>query len=321
MKVRLTHIDGKLPNLALMKLSAWHRERGDDVYLTRDVERGLMEPEYDRVYGSCIFAFSRGRLARFQTAWPEAIVGGTGSFSIDTVEQTTGDYERYDYSIYPDFRASIGFTQRGCRLKCKFCVVPEKEGKPRSVNTIHGLWRGDPHPKHLHLLDNDFFGQVEWRDRIAEIRDGEFKVCFNQGINVRLVNEEIAAALASVEYRDDQFQKRRLYMAWDNLRDEKIFFTGVDRLEAAGIPGKHMMVFMLVGFDPTETMGRVMYRFERMTERGLLPYPMVYDRSRKDLREFARWAATGLYRAVPFSEYSVSAKAKTSSNQFPIFAA
>jgi hypothetical protein len=247
--IRLTQIDGKLPNLALMKLAAWHRDRGDEVRFSRDIERGLLEPAYDRVYGSSIFAFSRERLKRFQEVWPESIVGGTGTYSTNTVEHLTGVFERYDYSIYPEFRASIGFTQRGCRLRCKFCVVPEKEGRPRSINRIEDIWRGEPHRKHLHLLDNDFFGQADWRCRVNEIRDGGFKVCFNQGINVRLVTEEVAEALASVEYRDDQFQRRRLYMAWDNLRDEKIFFAGTSKLEAAGIPAKHMMAYMLVGFD------------------------------------------------------------------------
>lgn len=322
MIIRLTQIDGKLPNLALMKLAAWHRTRGDEIRFSRDIERGLLEPAYDRVYGSSIFAFNRDRLTRFQEVWPESIVGGTGTFSSMTVEDITGSFELYDYSLYPEFRASIGFTQRGCRLSCKFCVVPQKEGKPRSVNSVHAIWRGDPHPKQLHLLDNDFFGQAEWRSRIREIRDDGFKVCFNQGINVRLVTQEVAEALASVEYRDDQFQRRRLYTAWDNLRDERIFFAGVSKLESAGIPPKHLMAYMLVGFDASETMERLMYRFERMVERGILPYPMVYDRSRADLRAFQRWAVTGLYRAVPFSEYRGSSRAKREvSAQFHIFAA
>jgi hypothetical protein len=76
MKVRVTHIDGKLPNLALMAISAIHRQRDDEVYFTRDVERGLFEDNYDYVYGSCIFQFSRHRLERFQTAFPGAIVEG-----------------------------------------------------------------------------------------------------------------------------------------------------------------------------------------------------------------------------------------------------
>ena len=117
---------------------------------------------------------------------------------------------------------------------------------------------------------------------------------------MRLIDEEAAEALARIEYRDDGFRKRRLYTAWDNLKDEKVFFRGVDLLEAAGIPPGNVMAYMLVGYDPAETWPRIMYRFNKMAARGVLPYPMVYDRNRTDLRRFQRWAVTGLYRAVPF---------------------
>jgi hypothetical protein len=310
MNIRLTQIDGKLPNLALMKLASWHRAHGDNVHFTRHVYPEMFEPEYDRVYASAIFTMSAPRLERFVAEWPEAIVGGTGTFSVRTVEQEIGrDWERYDYEDYPDFTGSIGFTQRGCRLNCGFCVVPKKEGKPRSVNTISDIWRGEGHPKHLHLLDNDFFGQPrdQWEARIAEIQDGGFKVCFNQGINIRLINDEAAKGLASLEYRDDQFRSRRLYTAWDNLKDERIFFRGVDRLENAGIKPDHIMVYMLIGYDPAETWERILYRFDKMVERGVRPFPMVYG-NRRDLKQFQRWAVTGLYRAVPWEAYDSSMK-------------
>src|SRR3990167_5514384 len=238
MIVRLTQLDGALPNLALMKLSSWHRERGDDVWLTYSIEPDLFEPSYDLVYGSSIFKFSAPRVERFRRAWPNAIIGGTGTACTWTVEEFTGQWERYDYSGYPKFRESIGFTQRGCRLKCPFCVVPAKEGKPRSENTIADIWRGEPWPKKIHLLDNDFFGNPQWRDRIAEIREGKFRVCLSQGINVRLIDDKTAAALASIEYRNTGFNERKLYTAWDNMKDEKVFFSGVDTLERAGIPPK-----------------------------------------------------------------------------------
>lgn len=327
MRVRLTQLDGKLPNLALMKLAAWHRDRGDDVVFSRSPYRQLDEVDYDRVYGSAIFGFSADRIATFKAEFPGAIVGGTGTGETRTVEDLIGeDFERYDYSLYPAYKASLGFTARGCRLKCKFCVVPSKEGKPRSVNTVYDIWRGPGHPRNLHLLDNDFFGQPaeEWRALIREMRDGGFKVCLNQGINVRLINEEAAAALASIDYRDDSFERRRLYTAWDNLRDERVFFRGVDMLERAGIPATHLFVYMLVGFDPAETWGRVLYRFERMRERGMLPYPMPYgdklrtlpigdapariaDR-RLTLGDFQRWAVRPSKLGVPFQEYDASAK-------------
>ena len=127
--IRLTQIDGRLPNLALMRLAHWHRARGDAVHFTRSVQRGLFEPAYDRVYGSAIFTHSAGRLARFRQEFPDAVVGGTGSGSWTTLEDVVdGIPERYDYSLYPDYTASIGFLQRGCRLRCKFCVVPRKGG-------------------------------------------------------------------------------------------------------------------------------------------------------------------------------------------------
>jgi hypothetical protein len=315
-RVRLTQIDGALPNLALMKLAHWHKSKGDEVVMTRDISRDIFEGDYDLVYGSAIFKFSQDRLMRFQMAWPGAVTGGTGTPFTHTVEQVLGveEYESYDYSAYPEFTASIGFSQRGCRLKCKFCVVPGKEGKPRGVNRIADIWRGEPYPKHLHLLDNDFFGQPEWRERIAEIREGGFKVCLSQGINVRLIHEEGAKALATIDYRDNDFSHRRLYTAWDNLKDEGIFFRGVDTLEQAGIPPKHLMAYMLLGFDPAETWDRIWHRFTKMVERGISPYPMVFNRSRKDLLCFQRWviAMGGLYRFIAWNDYERGTKSEES---------
>ena len=127
MQVRLTHIDGKLPNLALMKLAHWHRAQGDQVVLARTPSPTMFETCYDRVYGSALFSWSGKVAQRLQQAYPEAIIGGTGSGSWSTVEEAIGQepYEHYDYSIYPDYPWSLGFTQRGCRLNCGFCVVPK----------------------------------------------------------------------------------------------------------------------------------------------------------------------------------------------------
>lgn len=315
LSVRLTQIDGALPNLALMKLAHWHKASGDRVTVTRKIEPEMFEEPYDRVYGSTIFSFSADRIDRFVKTWPGAILGGTGIVgNQQTVESLLGldEYEHYDYEGWPEFNESIGFTQRGCRLKCKFCVVPQKEGKNRGVNTIADIWRGAPYPKKLHILDNDFFGQTEWRVRIAEIRDGGFKVCISQGVNVRLIDDEACEALATIEYRNTKFNERRLYTAWDNLRDERVFFSGVDKLERAGIPPKHLMVYMLVGYDPLETWARIWHRFNAMVARGVEPYPMVYDRTTKpELRRFQRWVIRGLYRAVPFEDYRENEPAKT----------
>ena len=310
MKVRLTQLDGKIPNLALMKLAHYHRGQGDEVQLARTPTPTMFEPIYDKVYASAIFSWTQPVIERLRLAYPDAIVGGTGSGSwMDAEEIIGGEYEHYDYSIYPDYEFSLGFTQRGCRLKCGFCVVPKKEGKPKSVNTIHDIWR-EGTPRSVLLLDNDFFGQDVWKDRIDELKDGEFKVSFNQGINVRMITDETAAAIASVDYRDDSFQQKRLYTAWDNLGDEQRFFIGLERLNAAGIPSRHVMVYMLVGYKPGETMEEVLYRFHKLRDAGCKPYPMAYERWRQpELRKFARWAIRRYYEIVPWEEFRHGGKA------------
>jgi hypothetical protein len=338
MLVRLTQIDGKLPNLALMKLAHHHRALGHDLHFTKQVDRDMLEPEYDRVYGSAIFSFSADRVARFLEQFPNAIVGGTHDITNNTtVEQALGieDSENYDYSIYPGFDASIGFTQRGCRLKCGFCVVPKKEGKPRAVNTIASIWRGEPWPKHIHLLDNDFFGQPrdQWEARIAEIIDGKFKVCLNQGINIRMIDDDSARALASIPYYDDGFKVRRLYTAWDSIGDEDRFFRGVDTLEKHGIPPRNLLVYMLVGYDKRETWERLFYRFNRMTAREIRPYPMVFGSrdktlplgghnariAHRTLGEFQRWVIRKAYTFTPFEHYDVNAKGRRNRDQAEMF--
>lgn len=316
MRVRLTQIDGALPNMALMRLAHWHKAKGDDVHVTREIAPTLFEDvAYDRVYGSSIFVNLPGSFDRremFKQEWPNAILGGTGTSNTTTVEDIIGgDWNGIDYEGYPDFDASIGFTQRGCRLKCGFCVVPKKEGKNRPVSSIWDIWRGDPWPKKIHLLDNDFFGNPEWRERIKEIREGKFRVCISQGINTRLIDDEAAEALATIQYRNTKFNERKLYTAWDNIGDEKRFFDGVDRLERAGVPPTHLMAYMLIGYDIAETWERIWYRFKRMTDRGIEPYPMVFKRQRTDLLCFQRWVITGLYRVPKCSWDKYERETKT----------
>ena len=260
------------------------------------------------------------------SAYPDAVVGGTGSgrpLGL-TVEAEIGvvQYEHYDYGLYPDYPWSLGFTQRGCRMRCRFCVVPEKEGKPTSVNTIADIWRPN-RPRAVDLLDNDFFGQPEqnWRARIDEILDGHFKVSFSQGVNVRLVNDKIASTLASVRYYNRDFTKRRLYMAWDNIGDERVFFRGVERLKDGGVPTRHMMVYMLIGFAEGETMEDIKHRYQRLKEEGCMPFPMVYEPFDDDedvgdgirqerpkeatrlLKAFQRWVVGRFDQVVSWEEY------------------
>ena len=89
----------------------------------------------------------------------------------------------------------------------------------------------------------------------------------------------------------------------NNLKDEKIVFKGLKLLENANIPMNHIMVYMLIGFDKNETWERILYRFEKLVDKGVMPYPMVYDQSNKQLKKFQRWVVRRYYQFVKWEDY------------------
>lgn len=320
MKVLLFHLDGELPNLALMRIARHHRELGDDVELRQTGQPdqmlfgGFANPHI--VYASAIFRASIPTAELAKKAFPSALLGGTAIdparpqeivplspvISIRHTDHALGD-GAIDYEIYPKFEHSIGYSQRGCRLSCEFCCVPGKEGKVREIATINQIWRGGEHKKNILLLDNDFFGQPRWRDRIAEIRDGRFKVSFSQGINARCLTDEASEAVASVDYRNSKFNTKRIYTAWDNRADEDRLFAGLGRLVKYGVKPDHIMVYMLCGFWPGETSEDRDYRRRRLREFGARPYPMPYIKT-PELVGFQRWCVGAYDKDWTWKEWS-----------------
>ena len=306
MRVLLIQLDGKLPNLALMRIAAHHRKIGDEIEIRFGAAFEVtFWDRFDLVYASAIFEKTRPLIARLKSLYPSAIVGGTGYDMATTVEQYGVVGHDLDYTIYPRFRSSIGFTQRGCRLKCEFCVVPKKEGRVRQEATVAEIWRGDPYPRELLLLDNDFFGQPEWKARIGEIRDGGFKVSFIQGINARCLNDETAEAIASVDYRDDSMRIKRIYTAWDSKEDEARLMRGLELLAKFGVKPDHIMVYILVGYWPGETQEDRDYRRARLREFGARPYPMPYVRTR-ELIGFQRWTVGAYDKYISWRDWQAA---------------
>lgn len=306
LKVLLLQLDGKIPNIALMRIAAHHRVIGDQVELrwTRDI--ASVAPELfgrpDLVYASLIFERTRPVAEALRSTYPDAIIGGTGWDVASNLEAIGISTKAQDYSIYPVWRQSIGFTQRGCRLQCPFCVVPKKEGKVKPELSISSLWRGEPWPRELILLDNDFFGQPEWEKRIDEIRQGAFKVSFNQGINARFLTEETAAAVASVDYRDDSMKVRRVYTAWDNSHDEGRLFAGLEALARHGVKPDNIMVYMLLGFWPWSDISDWEKRRRRLREFGARPYPMPFERTPRAVG-FQRWVIGAYDKRISWEEW------------------
>lgn len=310
MTILLLQLDGKIPNIAIMRIAEHHRQRGDAVTLRRvgnraSVQPHLGDPIWDRVYGSLIFTRTASLAREVLRVYPKALLGGTGWSLTERLEDHGITTRRQDYSIYPGWPQSIGFTQRGCRLRCPFCVVPAKEGAVVEEQSIADLWRGEPWPRELLLLDNDFFGQPRWRERVDELRAGDFRVSFNQGINARMLTDETASALASVDYRDDSMRVRRLYTAWDNRRDERRLFAGLEALVRHGVKPDHIMVYMLIGYWPGETHQDRDYRRARLREFGARPYPMPFVRTR-DLVGFQRWVVAAYDKDVSWAEWTAA---------------
>ena len=304
--VLLYQLDGKIPNLALLRIAAHHAALGDKVELRTT---GYPKPELfcdpHLVYGSAIFTRSKPAVERLRALYPHAVIGGTGVDLTTTLESNGITTKQCDYSPWHSYRHSIGFTQRGCRLTCKFCVVPSKEGKVTEENTCAEIWRGDPYPRNLVLLDNDFFGQPNWRQCVKEIQDGCFKVCLMQGINVRFINEESAEALAAMPCYDDSFKSKRIYTAWDNRGDEERVIRGLKTLFRYGVPPSRLMVYMLIGYWPNETEDDWVYRENMLRELGCMAYPMPYQRTPATVG-FQRFAVSHYSKSMSWDEFKAA---------------
>jgi hypothetical protein len=307
--VLLLQLDGKTPNLALMRLAGHRRRLGDRVELrraptARAVEHGLYDSPWHRVYASAIFERTRPVCRRLKEIYSAAVIGGSGwDESVKLSDVGVSADTPPDYSDYGDYPHSIGFTQRGCRLNCPFCKVPVMEGRVSKAASVWDIWRGEPWPRHLLLLDNDFFGEPNWRQELEAIRSGGFRVCWNQGFNVRLIGDEEAAAIAGTNYYDDQFQTRRLYTAWDNRKDEARLFKNLDALARHGVKPDHVMVYMLIGYwgGPKLTADDF-HRQRRLREFGCRPYPMPYVRT-PETRGFQRWVVGTYDKRVSWADW------------------
>ncbi len=293
MIVALYDVDSKLPNLALMKISSFHKSLGDDVVHYDP----LWKQTYDKIYASTIFKFSDKSLIE-----PDIMeVGGTG-WDIQLKLPPEIESQIPDYSLY-GYPHSMGFTMRGCRFRCKFCVVPEKEGKHNTPMTIDQIWT-QRSSKFVLLLDNDFFGNPEWEKRIGEILENDLRVNFNQGLNIRLIEEAQAQALASVKFRDAKDRCKTVHFAWDQygVGTEKVIMRGIERCVNAGIKPYQMTFYVLIGFNTT--VEQDLYRVEKLRDLGCNPYVMPFDKSDLCQSTFARWVNhKAIFKTVTWKDY------------------
>jgi len=286
MKDLLIPIDSKMRNLAIRKLGGFLKERGHQVFYND----GCSSPDY--VYISCIFQKNapkvRGIAKMFSCPVEIGGYGVNGAQLPFEVEHHMPDYNGMDYSM--------GFTSRGCIRNCPWCIVPKMEGSIRDHAPITEFL----HPDHnkLVLLDNNFLASPRWRENLQFIIDHNLKVCFNQGLDIRLINEENARMLADCRYYSLTFRERRLYFAFDTLEVEPAVRRGIEILKEAGIKPKLMMFYILCGFQEPYDFGYDWHRFKVLCELGVDPYVMKYN-GRRDIRilnHFSRWVIKRDYK-------------------------
>lgn len=191
MNIGLIAVDSNYPNLALMKLSAWHKSQGDAVEWYTPFSR------YDKVYMAKVFTFTPGY--GYYVNAEEVEKGGTG---YDLQKKLPEEIDRMqpDYSLYPqvDGRTAYGFLTRGCPNRCRWCIVPEKEGKISPYMDVEEIAAGGR--TDLILMDNNVLASGYSLRQVEKIVRLGYRVDFNQGMDARLVTDDIARLLARVKW-------------------------------------------------------------------------------------------------------------------------
>lgn len=309
MRIGLIDCDSHhFPNIPLMKISAWHKQQGDSVEWYQPMFSGHM----DKVYVSKVFSFTPDY--EYPIYADEIIKGGSG-YCIELVDgkeiyhaerdQNLPDEIEHmfpDYSLYPELtkETAYGFLTRGCPRGCGFCHVASKEGKcSRKVADLSEFFKGGVH-KNLILCDPNVLACPDHMDLLRQLADSKAKVNFNQGLDIRLVNDRNLELLKQIKldgihFAFDRWQDRDIIEPRLRAFAEK---TGYNR-------GKgRVMVYILVNFD--STIQQDLYRIQLCRELNFSPFPMIYDKEHADpiYRKLQRWCSNFIFWSCPtFEEY------------------
>ncbi len=213
--ILLVDVDGRIPNVALMKLSAFYRREG---YRTQLVRGGRWEVDSaEQVYASCVFncASSLRRVRKLRERFGDVLkIGGSG---LDLKLRLPTEIEALpaDFSLYSEMGdRAIGFLTRGCPFKCPFCVVPQKEGMPRQVSGLDELLQNRTK---VVLLDDNILAHPQADDFLSEMAERNLVVNFNQTLDLRLVNKARAGLLRRINCRNYRFSRTNYHFSLNNI--------------------------------------------------------------------------------------------------------
>lgn len=261
MKVGLIDVDShNFPNLPLMKLSAFHKNSGDDVEFVQDGGK------YDLVYMSKVFTESTEPDIDFVA--PKIIRGGSG-YDLKNRLPYEIEHTYPDYSLYPKYKFALGWLTRGCpHCDHPFCITPEKDGVVSvKVANLSEFWNGQ---KEIKLLDQNILACKDRIELLDQLHESGAWVEFNGGMDIRFVNDEIAKYLSTMKVKVHHF-------AWDNPKEnlEDRFKWLRPYLPQAD---QNIAVYVLTNYWSTieEDLKRIYF----LRDHGYQPYVMIYDKQK-----------------------------------------
>ena len=307
MKIGLIDVDShNYPNIPLMKLSAWHKGRGDSVEWYQPMFSGHM----DKVYVSKVFSFSPDY--EYYIDADEVVYGGSGyAISLidgkevyDTTKDKTLPYEvehTYpDYELYGITDTAYGFLTRGCPRGCGFCHVGRKEGRCSfKVAELSEFWRGQ---KNVVLMDANILACKDHIELLRQLRDSKAKVDINQGLDARLLTDDNTELLR-------QIRLSNIHIAYDRIQDKEIIEPALRKFkEQTGYDRNHgrVTVFILTNYDTT--IEQDIDRIQFCRELNFSPYPMIYNKKNADAvyRRLQRWCNNYIFwKTTRFEDYVV----------------
>ena len=275
MRIGLIDVDGhRYPNLALMKLSAYHKCGGDTVEWYQHGRR------YDVVYQSRVFDDTYSKDIDFVPNALAVYKGGTG-YGLNEKLPDEVEHIMPDYSLYGITDKAYGFLTRGCPRHCAFCVVGDKEGlQSVKVADLSEFWSGQ---KEIELMDPNLLACPERMQLLDQLVDSRAIVNVSQGFDIRLADEAVAEKIGRMRIK-------RIHFAWDNPQQDlapqfKRFAKAYRRKGSS-----RKVVYILTNFN--STMEENLHRIYTVRDLGYDPYVMVYDKPNApiEIRRLQRWA-------------------------------
>lgn len=272
MKIGLVDVDGhRFPNLALMKISAWHKNYGDTFEWAGSLEH------YDVVYMAKVFTFTPDDIQSYQA--DEIVKGGTG---YDLISKLPNEIESCypDYNLYGIEDTAYGYLSRGCPRKCQFCIVAEKEGmRAHKVANLSQFWSGQ---KYIKLLDPNLLACPDWENLLGQLAGSGAWVDFTQGLDIRLMTDKKAAVINNVKYS-------MLHFAWDDPHDMVTYDKLIKYKDVWKGDFRRRRVYVLTNFNSSHSGD--LFRVYALRELGYDPYIMIYDKihAPKETRYLQRW--------------------------------